>query len=289
MLKADGLALGKGVYIAPDPAAAEAALAALMIDRAHGDAGRSIVIEDWLGEPAREITVLAFCDGERAVAMPSSMDHKRALDGDKGPNTGGMGVIAPNPLYTPEVAARVEREILQPTVAALQAEGCPFRGCLYLGLMLTDDGPKVIEYNCRFGDPEAQAVLPLLESGLLPLLEACADGCLDRVDVEFQEAATCTVILTSAGYPGRYQTGFPIDFGGVEELPDIFIYHAGTKRIGKDILTSGGRVLAVTARAATLPEAIDLAYEASDRIHFEGRSCRRDIGAAALRHLKEHS
>lgn len=289
VLKADGLALGKGVYIAPDPAAAEEALTALMIDRAHGDAGRSIIIEEWLGEPAREITVLTFCDGERAVAMPASMDHKRALDGDKGPNTGGMGVIAPNPLYTPEVAERVRREILEPTVAALRAEGCPFRGCLYLGLMLTDDGPKVIEYNCRFGDPEAQALLPLLESGLLPLLEASADGRLDRVDVEFKDAATCTVILTSAGYPGSYKTGFPIDFGGAEELPDVFVYHAGTKRKGEDVLTSGGRVLAVTARATSLPEAIRLAYEAADLIHFEGRSCRRDIGAAALGHLKEHS
>jgi len=212
--------------------------------------------------------------------MLSSTDHKRALDGDRGPNTGGMGVIAPSPWYTPEIAARCMEEIFLPTVRAMAAQGRPFKGCLYFGLMLTPAGPKVIEYNCRFGDPETQAILPLLETDLLEIMLAVRAGRLDQLDIQWKPGHSCCVVLASGGYPGKYATGYPISFG---ETGGASVYHAGTKRLEDGTLvTAGGRVLGVTALGATLREAIGAAYQAADKIAFEGAFCRRDIGGRAL-------
>ena len=279
VIKADGLALGKGVVIPADYPEAERELRAIMCEKKFGKSGDRIVIEEFLEGP--EVSVLAFTDGKTLVPMVSSMDHKRALDGDKGLNTGGMGTVAPNPYYTPEIAARCEKEIFLPTIRAMTAEGRPFRGCLYFGLMLTKDGPKVIEYNCRFGDPETQVVLPLLESDLLTVMMATTNGTLGEIEVKFSSRHACCVVLASGGYPEKYETGKEITIP--DELKQS-VYVAGAKRTadGK-LVTSGGRVLGAVATGETLPEAIANAYQIADRISFAGKFCRRDIGARALK------
>ena len=283
VVKADGLALGKGVVVAMSREEAVEAVKNAMVNRAFGESGARLVIEEYLEGP--EVSVLAFTDGNTLVPMVSSMDHKRALDGDRGLNTGGMGVIAPNPYYTPEVAARCMEEIFLPTLAAMRAEGCPFRGCLYFGLMITRDGPKVIEYNCRFGDPETQAVLPLMENDLLTVMRATTEGTLSQADVRFRDGASCCVVLASGGYPEQYETGKLIA-GLAEAEKTARVYHAGTRALEDGTLvTSGGRVLGVTAVADDLPAAIRLAYEAADHIRFDGLHRREDIGARALKAL----
>ena len=276
VVKADGLALGKGVVVAQTVAEAEEAARSMMADGKFGAAGSRVVIEECMTGP--EVTVLCFTDGEHLSPMPPSRDHKRAYDGDKGPNTGGMGAISPAPGYTPEIARRCMEEIFRPTIDALRAEGRPFRGVLYFGLMLTPDGPKVVEYNARFGDPECQAVLSLLESDLMEIFLACRNGTLDQVDVRWTDGAACCLVLASGGYPGKYETGLPIT--GLEEAGrSAVVFHAGTKR-GEDgqILTSGGRVLGVTATADTLEAAIQKAYESAGAISFPDMHFRTDIG-----------
>jgi phosphoribosylamine--glycine ligase len=281
VVKADGLALGKGVMICQTRAEAAGAVREMMEKKKFGEAGSRVVIEEFLTGP--EVSVLAFTDGETIIPMVSSMDHKRALDGDKGPNTGGMGVVAPNPYYTEEIAKRCMETVFLPTVRAMDAMGSPFKGCLYFGLMLTKDGPRVIEYNCRFGDPEAQAVLPLLISDLFSIMRHVTDGTLDQADVRFSAGASCCVVLASGGYPLAYGKGKPIR--GLREaakLPDTFVFHAGTKKEGKQIVTSGGRVLGVTAVAGSLGEAVGRAYAAAKLITFEDARMRTDIGRRAL-------
>ena len=276
VVKADGLALGKGVVVAQTVAEAEEAARSMMADRKFGAAGSRVVIEECMTGP--EVTVLCFTDGEHLSPMPPSRDHKRAYDGDKGPNTGGMGAISPAPGYTPEIAQRCMEEIFRPTIDALRAEGRPFQGVLYFGLMLTPSGPKVVEYNARFGDPECQAVLSLLESDLMEIFLACRNGTLDQVDVRWTDGAACCLVLASGGYPGKYETGLPIT--GLEEAGrTAVVFHAGTKR-GEDgqILTSGGRVLGVTATADTLEAAIQKAYESAGAISFPDMHFRTDIG-----------
>lgn len=280
VIKADGLALGKGVIIAANRDEAQLAVHSMMAEGAFGDAGKQVVIEEFLTGP--EVTVLAFTDGETLVPMISSMDHKRAFDDDQGPNTGGMGVVAPNPYYTIEIAEECQTKIFEPTVAAMASLGRPFKGCLYFGLILTPQGPKIIEYNCRFGDPEAQAVLPLLESDLLEILLATREERLDQVDVSFSDNSSCTVVLASGGYPGPYETGMPIGFSSnLDE--GIEVFHAGTAiRDGEELVTAGGRVLAVTATGPDLATAINRAYDGADKITFVNQHSRRDIGAIAL-------
>ena len=277
VVKADGLALGKGVIIAESRAEAKAAVRSMMLEGKFGASGSRVVIEEFLTGP--EVSVLSFTDGETVVPMVSSMDHKRALDGDKGLNTGGMGVIAPNPYYTEDIARECMERIFLPTVRAMRAEGRIFRGCLYFGLMLTPDGPKVIEYNCRFGDPETQAVLPLLESDLLDIMLACTEGRLKETEVRFSDKASCCLVKASSGYPEKYATGFPITVKGTL---DAELYIAGAKLVDGKLLTSGGRVLGVTAVADTLKEAVDAAYRESGKVTFEGEFFRKDIGARAL-------
>ncbi|MCL2513887.1 MAG: phosphoribosylamine--glycine ligase [Oscillospiraceae bacterium] len=276
VVKADGLALGKGVIIAQGREDAEKAIRSIMADRVFGDSGNAIVIEEFLSGP--EVTVLAFTDGKTVLPMVSSMDHKRAGDGDTGLNTGGMGTIAPNPFYTEEIAAECMEKIFAPTIDAMNAEGRKFRGCLYFGLMLTADGPKVIEYNCRFGDPETQVVLPLLETDLLTVMEAVENEALADVDVKFSKKCACCVILASKGYPEAYETGKEIDFGNVSVLEGVTVSHSGTKLENGKIYTSGGRVLGVTAVCDTLEEAVERAYEAAGMIKFENKYNRTDIG-----------
>jgi phosphoribosylamine--glycine ligase len=250
-----------------------------MEDRMFGDSGSRVVIEEFLEGP--EVSVLSFTDGKTVVPMISSMDHKRAGDGDTGLNTGGMGTVAPNPYYTPEIAERCMKEIFLPTVAAMNAEGRTFRGCLYFGLMLTKDGPKVIEYNCRFGDPETQVVLPLLDSDLFTVMRATREGTLDKTDIRWKKENACCVILASDGYPKKYATGFPITFPGTPKHgAEIFV--AGAKWADGQIVTSGGRVLGVTATAPTLAEAVKNAYEAAADVKFENAYMRHDIGKRAL-------
>ena len=279
VVKADGLALGKGVVICFNRQDAESAVVAAMVESVFGKSGRRIVIEEYLEGP--EVSVLAFTDGHVVKPMVSSMDHKRAGDGDTGLNTGGMGTIAPNPCYTPEVAKRCMDEIFLPTIQAMNAEGCPFKGCLYFGLMVTKDGPKVIEYNCRFGDPETQVVLPLLKSDLLTVMQAVENETLADTPVEFADGAACCVMLASGGYPGKYEKGKPIDLGSAPEMAQIF--HSGTARNGQgQLVTAGGRVLGVCCTADTLREAIDRAYAAAGEIHWDGMMMRHDIGAKAL-------
>lgn len=282
VVKADGLALGKGVLICKDEAAAMAAVKSMMEDGAFGTSGSRVVVEEFLTGP--EVSVLSFTDGQTVVPMVSSMDHKRALDGDEGLNTGGMGTIAPNPYYTPEIAQVCMRTIFLPTIEAMRSEGCPFQGCLYFGLMLTPDGPKVIEYNCRFGDPETQVVLPLLEGDLLEIMQATTNGTLAGVPVKWKDAYAACVVLASGGYPQTYESGKRIT-GLVEgQLPggEATVFHAGTRLEGGELVTAGGRVLGVTAVAETLLAAVKDAYAAADHIHFEGMHKRSDIGARAL-------
>ncbi len=284
VVKADGLALGKGVLICPTREEAEAAVRSMMLDRQFGDSGSRIVIEEFLEGP--EVSVLSFTDGRTVVPMVSSMDHKRAGDGDTGLNTGGMGVIAPNPFYTDEVAERCMHEIFLPTIQAMAEEGCPFKGCLYFGLMITRDGPKVIEYNCRFGDPETQVVLPLLESDLFTVMQAVTYGKLADTEVKFSDRAACCVILASKGYPAHYEKGFPIEIP--EEVRES-VYVAGAAKKDGRLVTSGGRVLGCTAIADTLPEAVEKAYAIADQITFANKYCRRDIGGRALTFLRKQA
>ncbi len=277
VIKADGLALGKGVVIAETREAAMDAVRGMMEDKKFGASGETIVVEEFLTGP--EVSVLAFTDGETLRPMVSSMDHKRALDGDRGLNTGGMGAVAPNPYYTPAIAAECMEKIFLPTIRAMKAEGRPFRGCLYFGLMLTPQGPKVIEYNCRFGDPETQAVLPLLESDLLTVMRAVTDGTLAKTPVRWRTGFSCCVVLASEGYPQHYETGFPITVP--DDLPaEVFI--AGAKERDGVLYTAGGRVLGCTCVARSLREAVDGAYRAAERISFENVYYRHDIGAKAL-------
>ena len=275
VIKADGLALGKGVVIAETIEEARDAVRSMMEDKVFGESGSRVVIEEFLTGP--EVSVLAFTDGKTMVPMVSSMDHKRALDGDRGLNTGGMGTVAPNPYYTPEIAARCMQEIFLPTMEAMNREGRTFSGCLYFGLMLTEKGPKVIEYNCRFGDPETQVVLPLLESDLLDIMLKIYDEKLSEADVRFAESSACCVVMASEGYPKKYETGYEIT------MPqDKNIYVAGAKLTDGKLLTSGGRVLGVTETAPTLAEAVEKAYQTVAAVHFENAYYRNDIGARAL-------
>ena len=284
VVKADGLALGKGVLICQTREEAEDAVRSMMIDNRFGMSGSRVVIEEFLTGP--EVSVLAFTDGKTVKPMVSSMDHKRALDHDQGLNTGGMGTIAPNPYYTAEVAQHCMKEIFLPTIAAMNAEGRTFRGCLYFGLMLTKDGPKVIEYNCRFGDPETQVVLPLLKTDLLTVMQATTSGTLDQLTVEFDPGAACCVILASGGYPTHYEKGKEIVVTDEEKLKGATVYHAGTALKDGRLVTSGGRVLGVTCTAPSLEEAVKRAYDAASGITFEGVHFRKDIGARALREVK---
>ena len=279
VVKADGLALGKGVRICRTNAEAEDAVRAMMLEGAFGASGATVVVEEYLEGP--EVSVLAFTDGHVVRPMVSSMDHKRANDGDEGLNTGGMGTIAPNPFYTPEVASRCMKEIFEPTVRAMRAEGRPFKGCLYFGLMITRDGPKVIEYNCRFGDPETQVVLPLLKSDLLDIMRAVEGERLSEVPVEFSDQAACCVMLASGGYPEKYEKGKVIELGRAPQMAEV--YHSGTARDAEGrLVTAGGRVLGVCCVRDTLREAVGAAYIAAAQVRFEGMHMRTDIGARAL-------
>ena len=275
VVKADGLALGKGVIIAETREEAVNAVKTIMEDRIFGDSGSKVVIEEFLTGP--EVSVLSFTDGKTIVPMVSSMDHKRALDGDKGLNTGGMGTVAPNPYYTPEIALQCMETIFRPTIDAMTKEGRTFSGCLYFGLMLTEKGPKVIEYNCRFGDPETQVVLPLLESDLADIMLSIYEGKLDEAEVRFADKSAACVVMASEGYPSKYETGFEIT------MPeDKNIYVAGAKLKDGRLVTAGGRVLGVTETAETLAEAIDKAYQTVKTISFENAYYRTDIGKRAL-------
>ena len=282
VIKADGLALGKGVVIAQNFEEAEAAVKNMMVDHVFGASGSRILVEEFLTGP--EVSVLSFTDGNIVVPMLSSMDHKRAKDGDEGLNTGGMGTVAPNPYYTEEIAKECMEQIFLPTIRAMKAEGRTFKGCLYFGLMLTKDGPKVIEYNCRFGDPETQVVLPLLTSDLLEIMLAVRGGTLREDMVRFREGAACCVVLASEGYPQKYETGFEIALP--ETGPNEDIYIAGAKREGDRLVTSGGRVLGAVATAEDLPRAVEAAYALAGRISFQNAYMRHDIGRRALAALK---
>ncbi len=275
VVKADGLALGKGVLICETREAALDALNEIMNEKKFGASGNSVVIEEFLTGP--EVSVLSFTDGKTIVPMVSSMDHKRALDGDMGLNTGGMGAVAPNPYYTDEIAAECMEKIFIPTVEAMNKEGRTFSGCLYFGLMLTSDGPKVIEYNCRFGDPETQVVLPLLESDLVDIMIKISEGKLADADVCFSDDSACCVVMASKGYPESYEKGFEIEMPSEKN-----IYVAGAKLDSGRLVTSGGRVLGVTETAPTLEEAINRAYETLKSVHFENAFYRKDIGKRAL-------
>ena len=279
VVKADGLALGKGVLICETNADAEDAVRSMMLDGAFGKSGSTVVVEEFLEGP--EVSVLAFTDGNVVKPMVSSMDHKRANDNDEGLNTGGMGTIAPNPYYTAEVAQRCMDEIFLPTIRAMKKEGRTFKGCLYFGLMVTKDGPKVIEYNCRFGDPETQVVLPLLKSDLFDIFRAVENETLADTPVEFADASACCVMLASGGYPEAYEKGKVIDLGKAPEMAEVF--HSGTGRNENgELVTAGGRVLGICCVRDTLKEAVAAAYEAADQVHFEKLHKRTDIGARAL-------
>jgi len=278
VVKADGLALGKGVTVAMTREEACGAVREIMEDKKFGKSGDRIVIEEYLEGP--EVSVLSFTDGTTVKPMVSSMDHKRAGDGDTGPNTGGMGTVAPNPFYTEEVADVCMKTIFLPTIRAMKAEGREFRGCLYFGLMITKDGPKVIEYNCRFGDPETQVVLPLLESDLLTVMQAVTEGKLTECEVKFRDAHACCVVLASKGYPLSYGKGYMITIP--DEVKDHVFVAGATLEDGK-LVTSGGRVLGVTAVADTLPEAVKEAYAMAETVTFENRYMRSDIGKRAMK------
>ena len=282
VIKADGLALGKGVLIENSYGPAVRAVRSMMEDKVFGKSGDNIVIEEFLTGP--EVSVLAFTDGKTVVPMVSSMDHKRAKDGDEGLNTGGMGTVAPNPYYTEEIASECMEKIFLPTINAMNAEGRTFKGCLYFGLMITPKGPKVIEYNCRFGDPETQVVLPLLESDLLEIMIAVTEERLSEVEVKFSNKSAACVIMASNGYPEKYDKGFEIN---IPEEVSEYVYVAGAAEKDGKLVTSGGRVLGVTAVADTLPEALKTAYERTEKISFEGAFYRRDIGARAMKALTE--
>jgi phosphoribosylamine--glycine ligase len=281
VIKCDGLAAGKGVTVAETYDDAVGALENALKQGAFGEAGNRVLVEEFM--EGEEASILALCDGTRAVLLPSSQDHKRAYDGDKGPNTGGMGAYSPAPVVTEEVLRRVQERIIAPTLAGLQRSGAPYCGCLYVGLMLRDGEPRVVEYNCRFGDPETQAVLPRIESDLVPLLLAAAQGDLSDASVGVSGDATICVVLASGGYPGTYEKHKKIE--GIEAasaLPDITVFHAGTREEGGRLYTDGGRVLNVVARGTTLAEASTKVYAAIERIRFDNMHFRRDIGRRAL-------
>ena len=280
VIKADGPALGKGVVIVETREEAFLVVRSMMEEGAFGASGSRVVVEEYL--TGVEASVLALTDGTTLIPLISALDHKRALDGDLGLNTGGMGALAPNPYYTTEMARACMELIYLPTMRAMNAEGKPFSGCLFFGLMLTKHGPKVIEYNCRFGDPETQAVLPLLETDLLESMLAVDDGRLSEVPVRFRAGSACCVVLASEGYPGAYQTGYEISLGDAEQAENVFVYHAGTKLEHGKLVTSGGRVLGVTAVGADARAAQRAAYAAVERIHFTHAVCRRDIGERAI-------
>ena len=277
VIKADGLALGKGVIIATTLDEAKQAVISMMQDKQFGSSGDHIVIEEFLSGP--EVSVLAFTDGKVVKPMVSSMDHKRAGDNDTGLNTGGMGTVAPNPYYTEEIAAECMETIFKPTIDAMNKEGRTFKGCLYFGLMLTENGPKVIEYNCRFGDPETQVVLPLLESDLLTVMQATTNGTLAETEVKFGDGHACCVIMASAGYPQAYEKGFEMTIPD-EIAPDVYV--AGAKVADGKLLTNGGRVLGVTSVCDSLEEAIKASYAKVEKIHFDNKYYRHDIGKRAL-------
>jgi phosphoribosylamine--glycine ligase len=275
-VKADGLALGKGAVFCASFAEGETAINAMMKNKVFGASGSSVVIEGHMEGP--EATVLALTDGKAVAPFPSSMDHKRALDNDMGLNTGGMGAIAPNPLYTEEIAARCMDEIFMPTIRAMNREARPFRGCLYFGLMLTKDGPKVVEYNCRFGDPEAQVALALLKTDLFTIMRAVSEGRLGEIAVEFDTRAAACVVVASGGYPADYKTGLEISLDG---MPGVTLHHAGTELRGGKLYTSGGRVIGVTAVGHDLRAALDAANRGASKVRFEGAFYRKDIGRRA--------
>lgn len=277
VLKADGLALGKGVLICKTFEEAKSGIEELMIDKSFGDAGNTIVIEEFL--EGREVSVLSFVDGTHYALMTSAQDHKRARDGDEGLNTGGMGTFSPSPFYTEEVDRYCKENIYQKTVDAMRAEGREFKGIIFYGLMLTKSGVKVLEYNARFGDPETQVVLVRMENDIIDVFEACIDGCLDKIDLKFEDNAAVCVVLASDGYPLKYEKGKKIKgLENFEGKTDIFAFHAGTKKVNGDVLTNGGRVLGITATASTLKEARDKAYEATKLVDFENKYMRNDIG-----------
>ena len=282
VIKADGLALGKGVLICNTREEAEKAVKTIMTDKIFGESGNSVVIEEFLTGP--EVSVLSFTDGKTVVPMVSSMDHKRAHDNDEGLNTGGMGTVAPNPHYTPEIARRCMEEIFIPTMNAMNSEGRTFKGCLYFGLMLTPKGPKVIEYNCRFGDPETQVVLPLLKTDLFEIMKAVSEERLSDINVEFSDKSACCVIMASDGYPEKYDKGFEIKVNGDID-GDLFI--AGAKLSDGKLLTNGGRVLGVTAVADDLKSAVNKAYAEINKVTFDNAYYRKDIGKRALEAVKE--
>lgn len=276
VIKADGLALGKGVVVAQTHEEAAEAVRDMMQGECFGPSGARVVIEECMTGP--EVTLLCLADGRTILPMLPSQDHKRAFDGDLGPNTGGMGAFAPTPLYTPEVAAQVERHIMHPTLEALRAEGIDFRGVLYIGLMLTQQGPRVVEYNARFGDPETQAILPLLDSDLLDAMEAVTEGTLQPEHLRWKQGAAACIVLASGGYPGAYEGGKPIQGMWQAEQEGALVFHAGTRSQQGQIVTAGGRVLGVTASAASLSAAVHDAYKAANHIEFDGMRFRSDIG-----------
>lgn len=284
VIKADGLALGKGVIIPETLDEAVAGVKEIMEDKIFGDSGNNVVVEEFLTGP--EVSVLAFTDGKCVKPMVTSMDHKRALDGDKGLNTGGMGTVSPNPYYTEEIAKECMEKIFVPTIEAMNSEGRTFKGCLYFGLMLTPKGPKVIEYNCRFGDPETQVVLPRLKTDIIDIFEAINNGTLADLDIEWDERACTCVIMASGGYPKSYPKGIEITGLTDGQLDGVTVYHAGTKLQDGKLVTAGGRVLGVTALGNDLKDALAKSYAAVEKIHFDGAHYRKDIGAKALKALQ---
>lgn len=281
VVKADGLALGKGVIIPETFEEAEAGIKEIMQDKIFGESGNHIVVEEFLTGP--EVSVLAFTDGKCVKPMVSSMDHKRALDGDKGLNTGGMGTVSPNPYYTEEIAAECMEKIFIPTIHAMNAEGRTFKGCLYFGLMLTPKGPKVIEYNCRFGDPETQVVLPRLKTDIMDIFGAINNETLEELDIEWSDDSAACVVIASGGYPKSYPKGLEITGLKNGQCEGVTVYHAGTAVDGDKLVTAGGRVLGVTALGRDLQEALDKSYAAVEKIHFENKHFRKDIGKRALK------
>ncbi len=280
VVKADGLAAGKGVVVAMTEAEALAAVDMMMEDKAFGDAGSVLVLEEMMvGE---EASLLAFCDGKTVKAMVAAQDHKRVFDGDQGPNTGGMGTYAPAPVMTPALVETAVKTVLEPMMAAMAAEGTPYQGCLYAGLMITDVGPRVVEFNARFGDPETQVVLPLLKSDLAEILLACAEGRLDEMNIEWSDGAAVCVVLASGGYPGDYKTGLPITGTEVAEASGAMVFHAGTQLVEGQLATAGGRVLGVVACGADIASAQKATYEAVEHIHFPEAHYRRDIAWRAI-------
>ena len=281
VLKADGLALGKGVLICKDRLEAVSGIEELMTKKSFGDAGNTIVIEEFL--EGREVSVLSFVDGSHYALMTSAQDHKRAKDGDEGLNTGGMGTFSPSPFYTEEIDKYCKEHIYQKTVDAMKAEGREFKGIIFYGLMLTNTGVKVLEYNARFGDPETQVVLPRMENDIVDVFEACIDGTLDKIDLKFEDNAAVCVVLASHGYPLEYEKGKKISgLENFESKDDLYCFHAGTKKVGDDIVTNGGRVLGITAKAATLNEARQRAYEATKLVYFDNKYMRNDIGRSII-------